>query len=49
MCAWPVEGGTKSDMCSALLLADGHHVDEADNLLSCTYVEAVLLCALKIP
>ena len=33
MCAWPVEGGTKSDRCSALLLADGHHVDEADNLL----------------
>ena len=43
MYAWPVEGGTKSDMCSALLLADGHHVDEADNLFKAQSSYAVTM------
>ena len=31
--------GTESDMRGAQFLADGHHVDEAGNLISCTYVD----------
>ena len=32
-------GGTEIDMRSVQLLADGHHVDEAGNLIACTYVD----------
>ena len=32
-------GGIEIDMCSVQLLADGHHVDEAGKLISCTYVD----------
>ena len=38
-CAWPAEGGTEINMRSFQLLTDGHHVDEAGNLIACTYVD----------